>query len=349
MEVNKKLILFIATFFFIHLLYNTGYANSDIAALGNLKGVYVYLEIYDKTPQGMTIPRLNKNSLIKHVQKQLENSIGRERNIRLSQTVLDPHLVIDITIKGNYKEKKYYITTNASMKQNVAEWHVQTTDYWDKQKNIGPVRTAEKAIKKAERDLKYHQLSLNESLSIYYTDSTRYFYQSEIEMYKAALDKAEKQLAVAKKNYGISYTIKQTLTNMTSSFFTDYSLAMIYQKEFEKTEKETAELISQLGEEDITLPQQITKRYVESRSPAGKNVLYETGTIIKLRNSSDTVVAIYKDESLDNIKNLFINGTDATVLEYKFNHGKQSIYRIQVLLKDGSEYTGWIPGNVISN
>jgi len=87
--------------------------------------------------------------------------------------------------------------------------------------------------------------------------------------------------------------------------------------------------------------------YVEFKGNSRKNILYQAGTTIKLHNSSDTVVAIYKDESLQNITNIFTNGIAATITDYKISPDKPTAYEIRILLKDGSEHTGWIPGWVI--
>lgn len=118
------------------------------------------------------------------------------------------------------------------------------------------------------------------------------------------------------------------------------------EKEYkEKGEKE--KLLNQLGYENekAIFPQ----HYTEHESLSSRNILYETGTTIKLRNSSDTVVAIYKDQSLKNITNLFTNDITATVLDYILNQSKQTTYKVQIFLKDGSEYVGWVPESIISN
>jgi predicted Zn-dependent protease len=114
------------------------------------------------------------------------------------------------------------------------------------------------------------------------------------------------------------------------------------EKEYEKKKRENAELINQLDYEK-------NKSYIESKRQFRKNVLYEIGYTIELRNPSDTTVAIYKDESLNNIKKLLANGISAIVIDFKEFTDKPVVYRIKTFLKNGSEYTGWVSENVVSN
>lgn len=115
-------------------------------------------------------------------------------------------------------------------------------------------------------------------------------------------------------------------------------------------QKEIAELIEQLeGKEDSEpTQQQENKHYTEPEKQSARNILYETGTTIKLHNPADTVVAIYKDPALRNMTIFFTNGISATVLDYTLNEGKQTIYNVRIKLKDGSEYKGWVPENIMS-
>lgn len=97
--VNAKIILTIATFSLFYLPLNTSYADSDIAALGRLKGVYVNLRIYDKTPQLIPKQRIDEKRLLKHMEERLINTIGKEKDIRLFKAI-DPHLNVKVIIEG---------------------------------------------------------------------------------------------------------------------------------------------------------------------------------------------------------------------------------------------------------
>ena len=110
---------------------------------------------------------------------------------------------------------------------------------------------------------------------------------------------------------------------------------------------EKEKLLNQLGyvNENAVFPQ----HYIEYGGLPHENMLYEAGTTIKLHNLSDTSVAIYKDEALGNITNLFTNGIKATITDFKTFPDKPIAYKVQILLKDGSKYTGWISGNIISH
>ncbi|MFV1977603.1 MAG: hypothetical protein ACC651_17825 [Candidatus Scalindua sp.] len=354
MKVKKKII--IAITLLIPLLQNTAYCESNIAALGNLKGVYINLNIYNKTPPGMNMARINKNRLIRHVQKQLKNSIGREMDLRLTQSTIDQHLLIDIIIKGNREEKKYLITTKASMKQNEVEWHVKTTDYWDRGKNAGALEQANNRVKQAEVKLEYDQAVINyETVTLggitynkIVLESDRIYYQNEIKKDKTLIAEANKALATAKKIYSFSGTIEQTLTQITSIFFNDYTLAKTYKEEFDERKMETAALLNQLNEEKTQIASPPTESsYSEFKDNSRKNILYESGTAATLHNPSDTVVAVYKGASLKNIMNMFTNGIAATITDYKVFPDKPTAYKIRILLKGDTEYTGWIPANVI--
>ncbi len=124
-----------------------------------------------------------------------------------------------------------------------------------------------------------------------------------------------------------------------------------FEKEFEKTERETAELLNQLEDKPVvpkkTEQKKSDEHSTEPKPKPRKNIFYETGSTIKLHNPSDTTVAIYKDESLGNITSLFTNGIGATITEFKTFPDKPIAYKVQILLKDGSKYTGWVPENVI--
>ena len=76
---------------------------------------------------------------------------------------------------------------------------------------------------------------------------------------------------------------------------------------------------------------------------------YEIGYTVSLRNRSDTTVTVYKDSALSNVTNVFTNGISALVVGSKKHPDKLTMYKVQIILKDGTEYTGWISGNSISN
>ncbi len=307
-------------------------------------GVSVVVKVTYKTPRGMHQYRINKEALTKHFKDQLaEILMSTQHSISFRPT--DPHLIIDITIKGDNSSKKYYIITVASLDDGLEEWDVGFSDYWNKEKNLAPVRRYEEYIKRTKKIL-----ALGNQVVGYGSSSSEVedIYKGKVEELKDDLAEAEKMLAEAEKKTGITYTIKQSLSSIAAEFSKYYLLARQYEQEYTRQATETEELRDQLGEGEAAPPQQEINRYTELRSPAGKNVLYETGSIIKLHNQADTAVAIYKDESLSNLTNLFSNGIKATIIDYKALRDKSVVYKVRILLQDGDEYVGWVPEGVIS-
>ena len=329
--VSRKIILTIATFLLINLPLNTSYANSDIAALGDLKGIYVNLKINDRTPQGVPKQRIDKKKLLKYIEKQLINTIGKERGIKLFKSI-DPHLNVNVIIEcqehhaaDRLKKYMYYVTVEAVIDRNASEWYREYTEPWEE--NTRVINSARKRVNDAAARLKKDKKESSKKLS-------RLFLK----------------FAKIDLKYAIDRTAESLLGRIIRELTTDYRLARGLENEHKRKEKETEELLDQLGYEEETISlQQKDERYVESKNLSPANVLYETGNTIKLRNPSDTVFALYKDDSLSNITNLFSNGIKASIMDYKALPDKPVIYKIQILLKDGSEYTGWISGDIISN
>ncbi|MGR3302955.1 MAG: hypothetical protein ACUZ8I_10695 [Candidatus Scalindua sp.] len=344
--VSKKIILSIVTFLLINLPLNTSYADSDIAALGDLKGLYVNLKINDRTPQGIPKQRIDKKRLLKYVEKELINTIGKERGIRLFKSI-DPHLNVKVTIEGEehhasdrVKKYMYYVTVKASLERNAAEWYREYTKSWVE--NTKYINAAKKSVKTAsENVVKAKKETIGKPKS-----SLAYTF---LEGYKTNLTYAKKSLANTIERYAIRRTAEGMLGRIAYALAHDYKVAKKIESEYKKKEQEIEELSNQLGyeEETITL-QQKDDRYVESKTLSRANVLYEIGNIIKLRNPSDIVFALYKDDSLSNITTLFTNGIKATIMDYKALPDKPFAYKIQMFLKDGSEYIGWVPESVIS-
>ncbi len=110
-----------------------------------------------------------------------------------------------------------------------------------------------------------------------------------------------------------------------------------------------AELYKKIGKEETIRSQSKGEHYIQSKIQSRKNILYKIGSNIRLLNPSDTMVAIYKDESLNNITIIFANGISGKITDIKTFPDKHIIYKVQVILKDGSEYTGWVSEHVISN
>lgn len=80
-----------------------------------------------------------------------------------------------------------------------------------------------------------------------------------------------------------------------------------------------------------------------------KNIFHETGSTVKLFNPFDTTVEIHKDSTLSNVMNIFTNGISAMIVGSKKHPDKLTVYKVRILLKDGSKYIGWISENSISN
>lgn len=343
----KHIKILIIIFFLNYFSLNTVY--SDIEALGNLKGVFVTLKIYDKTPQDMIMPHFDKSKLLKHINDELTDLFRNTQNFKVYKIPnITPRLDINITIKGDRDIKEYYINTEARLKQGSAEWYEQIHRNWDKQTSMLPVRAAEKVVLEAKKNLEQEQVYYNE-LNNYSSEWIYYNTKRQIGKYRDTLLIAKKQLFQKKKAATFFSAMKLTLTAINISFSTDHILVRKYEKEYEKKQKEMEELISQLEEKDPAPQQQEAKRYIKPVTKPSRNIFYETGIIIKLRNTSDTIVEIYKDESLKNITNLFTNGISAEVTNYKALSNGSFIYKVLIQLKDGTEYTGWIPENIISN
>ncbi|MGR3301005.1 MAG: hypothetical protein ACUZ8I_00735 [Candidatus Scalindua sp.] len=308
-------------------------------------GVYVVVKIHDKTPHGMTRYRINKDVLAKHFKGQL-TEILNSTQYSISFRSTDPHLIIDVTITGKPLISKYNIITNASLDDGMEEWEVGFVDYWDKQKNIAPVRRYEEYIKSTKKII-----ALGRQVVGYGSASSEVeeIYKGKVEELKDDLARAKKMLAEAKKNATITGTIKQMLNTIASEFVQYYRLVRQYEYEFTQQATEIEDLQNQLEDGYASVPRQETRRYVEPRSPAGRNVLYETGNIIKLHNPADTCFTIYKTPALKNSIILFLNGIPAKVIDYKALRGEPIVYKVHIVLKDGSEYTGWVPEGAIKD
>ena len=335
----------ITTFLLLSLLHNACFAKGDLGALGNLKGVYVNLKVRERVPHGMVLPRINRVVLSKHIKNELTELFRYAKGFKIYNTPsIVPHLNVAVTIEGISQRKGYNITTKASLKQEGLEWWEQITGPWSKQSVREPIKEAEKAVKSAEKNLKSEQIYLGE---VMYSEWIRNKSRGRIERYKTILANAEKRLAEVKKDSSLLSRIKLSITTVNTAFLIDYTQAWVHEKEFEKTERETAELLNQLEQKKEVTSSGSKEHYIKYGSRSRLNILYETGNIVRLHNPSDTTVAIYKDESLSNITNIFTNGIGATVIEFKTFPDKPIAYKVQILLKDGSEYTGWVHENVI--
>lgn len=347
--VSKKIILTIATFLLFNLPLNTSYADSDIAALGNLKGIYVNLKIYDKTPQGIPKQRIDEKRLLKYIEERLINTIGKGKGIRLFKAI-DPHLNVKVIIEGQElhaaagpKKYKYYVTVKASLERNASEWYREHTVLWTE--NTKAINQHKERVRKAI--VKLNKAKKAKAPSGFDQKSYR---TAEINRATHELALEKETLALWTKMYDIEKKAEEKLGLIAQQLWGDYKKAKRKEDEYKKNEQEVEELSNHLGYEEETISlQQKGERYVESKTISRANVLYETGNTIKLRNPSDTVFALYKDESLSNITNLFSNGIKASIIDYKALHDKPVVYKIKILLKDGPEYTGWISGDIISN
>ncbi len=114
-----------------------------------------------------------------------------------------------------------------------------------------------------------------------------------------------------------------------------------------KAVKDNAKLTAKPNKTKTNSPR-IDKRYVESKRQVSKGVSYKPEDNVVLSNRSDSAFAIYKDEKLDNITNLFTNGIKATIKDLKTFPDKPTAYKIKFVLKDGSVYGGWVNENVIN-
>ena len=345
--VNAKIILSIATFLLINLPLNTSYSDSDIAALGNLKGIYVNLKINDKVPQGIPKQRIDKKRLLKYIEKELINTIGKERGIRLFKAI-DPHLNVEVIIEGQElhaadgpKKYKYYVTVKASLERNASEWHLEHTELWTENTKI--INMWEKNVREAIVRLDKAKKAKAPS-----GINQKTYRTNEINYATSKLALAKKMLASSIKTYTIGSAAELGFKIIASRLRVDYKVANKLKKEYEKKEKETEELLSQLEAKEETNSTQPDEQYIEYESRYRLNILYEIGNTIRLHNPSDTSVALYKDESFSNITILFSNGIKASIMDYKVLPDKPVVYKIKILLKDGSEYIGWVPESVIS-
>jgi hypothetical protein len=345
--VNAKIILSVATFLLINLLLSSSYADSDIAALGDLKGIYVNLKINDRTPPGMPRQRIDKKKLLKYVEKKLTNTIGKERGIRLFKSI-DPHFNVKVIIEGQEHHSAdklqtymYHVTVEASLERNAAEWYQEYTESWEK--NAKRINSAKESVRKAKS-------RLNKAKKAPYLLSQKSSHTRGINSAARHLAYTKKSLASTIERYAIRHTAEGMLGKIIYALAKDYRIAKKMENEYKKNEQEVEELRNQLGykEETITSKQK-NKRYVKSENLSLKNILYEIGNTIKLRNPSDKVFAFYKDDSLSNATNIFTNGINATIMDYKALPDKSFVYKMQMFLKDGSEHIGWVPESNISS
>lgn len=187
--------------------------------------------------------RINKNVLINHFKHQLTERLKTTPNTIVFRSS-DPRLSINITIKGNRLIKKYNIIINASLYEGAEEWQTKTSDYWDKEKNMGPVRRAEGYIKHTKRII-----GLGKEMVGYgsFSSEIEKIDRENVEEEKENLAKAEKMLAEAKKNSGISGTIKQMLSSIATEFSQYYRCAKQHERYYKHNTAQTEELRNQLG------------------------------------------------------------------------------------------------------
>ncbi len=226
----------------------------------------------------------------------------------------------------------YYADIEATTQRGKYKWLSEQSCSWQKK--------TDNSIKKLESLISLKKQALNMGSFVEAMDMAKNIIKSD---YKLLYEK--------KRRLTFQYAIEQTLNEIVDNFAGDYVLTnglpdgLEYQLGYE----EEIELEYQPGYEEETVSlQQKDERYVESKTLSRANILYEKGNTIKLRNPTDTVFALYKDDSLSNITNLFSNGIKASIIDYKALPDKPVVYKIQIPLKDGSEYIGWVSESVIS-
>jgi hypothetical protein len=292
MLVNTKTILSTATFLLINLLLSSSYADSNIAALGDLNGIYVNLKINDRTPQGVPKQRIDKKKLLKYVEKELINTIGKERGIRLFKSI-DPHLNVKIIIEGQehhavdrLTKYMYHVTVEASLERNTAEWHREHTESWTE--NTKSINVAKKRVKAASNSvIKAKKDTIGKPKNS--------FAYSFLKVYKTNLINAKKNLANTIERYAIRRTAEGMLKKIALDLVRDYRVAKNIEDEYKKREQEIEELSNQLGYEETISLQQKDEDVVQSTN---RNIYTSTLTTYK---SGDHVHNILKDQP-DDIK-----------------------------------------------
>lgn len=236
----------------------------------------------------------------------------------------------------------YNVTVKASLERNASEWYREHTVLWTE--NIEVMNRYKENVRKAIVRLnKAKKAKAPSGLD------QKSYRTAEINRAASNLASERRSLALLTKIYDIEKKAEDKLGFIAQQLWDDYKKAKRKEDEYKKNEQEVEELSNQLGYEEETVSlQQKDDRYVEPKTLSRVNVLYETGNTIKLRNTSGTVFALYKDESLSNITNLFTNGIKATIMDYKALPDKPVVYKIQMFLKNGSEYIGWVSESVIS-
>lgn len=199
----------------IFLFHAGTYAGTD--ALNNLKAINVNIKVYDRVGRGLNKTSV-KASLLKHIKAEFAGKFKKGRGVKLSTSAITM-LQIKITVDGNKQRKEYNITTEAILKHGESEWHKQVTDYWDKQKNAVSIKLAEDLVKKATRVVRLRGAIVGLGRSISEIEKID---QENLKEDKATLANAEKQLAEEKRKSKLTHTIKQTLTNIASGFYSDY-------------------------------------------------------------------------------------------------------------------------------
>lgn len=336
---NTTFLIYIFLSLFITINFSFAKENRKL-----LNGVSVAMNIHDKTPHGMPQQRINKDVLVRYFKQQLKEYLQKTPYPIFFRPV-DPRLNITITVKGDRQSRKYYLSTKASLDEAMEEWQIEYSDYWDKEKNIDLVKKTEKYIEEVTEIVALgNQVVGWGSLSSEVENINR----KNVDEWKQELADAKKVLVQAKEFASISGTIKQSLNSVASEFAKYYQLVKQHEQEYTEQATEIEKLSKQLGSiSDTSSPRNEKKVYTETRQQSSGNILYETGSMISLHNHSDTAVAIYKDETLGYITKLLTNEIKATVIDYRSISGKPLVYKVRINLKDGSEYTGWIPEGVI--
>ncbi len=319
-------------------------AESNIVALRKIEEIQVYIEITDRTIQKISRD-INNEVLTKYVEERLSSLLKKDKDIVLFNTsapVLDIHITIEEKNDKKNPDIKtintllYYADIKASIQRGEHKWSNTQSCSWQKKDD--------KSTKKAEHLITHDNEDQSMSTTFTFTGTKKaYGFSTVANTSQDTIKNATKgdyELLYEKKHKLTSqYAIEQALSKIMDSFAGDYVLVISL--------PDKLELRPGNKEKTISL-QQDDELFVETENIFLANIPYEIGETIELRNPSDTVFTLYKDDSLSNTTILFTNGITANIMDFKVLPDNPTVYKIQILLNGGSEYIGWVPESVIS-
>lgn len=214
----KKLELSVIIFLFVLSLPIVSVAQGKLDALRDLKGVFVNLNIINKTPQGPAKKRVNKKELVDYARKEMVEQVGKIRGMQLNKPFF-PHLKIKLTLEG--QNNTYFIIANASLQQGSSTWQKEHSTTWPTDDYKERMKNAKKYLLERKEQVAAVQMKVKKARS----KTEKHLYENEVKALRAGLASREKQLSKVVKEYGFAKTVKDTLKSIINDFAKDCKAA----------------------------------------------------------------------------------------------------------------------------